>query len=150
MTETPMRVAVVGRNAGVDGPLWAGRGHRVYAADSDDAHIAAARQRSREAGLGIVYELAHAGALPWPDRSMDLCIVPELIGRAADWRACLSECVRVLRPGGALHLGTTDLGWLARRRLRRQLAPHGLTRLERSSVADAVPRAILTAIKRAS
>lgn len=105
----PMQVADVGCGEGVQCRLWAERGHQVHGADINKALIALARKRAREAGLGIAYEVASATALPWPDRSMDLCIVPELIEHVADWRGCLAEFVRILKPGGALYLSTSNM-----------------------------------------
>jgi 2-polyprenyl-6-hydroxyphenyl methylase/3-demethylubiquinone-9 3-methyltransferase len=107
--EGAMQVADVGCGAGVQSRLWAERGHQVYGADINKALIALARKRAREAGLGIAFEVAPATALPWPDRSMDLCIVPGLIEHVADWRACLAEFVRILKPGGALYISTTNV-----------------------------------------
>ena len=104
-----MQVADVGCGAGVQCRLWAGRGHQVYGADINKALIALARRRAREAGLGIRFEVASATALPWPDRSMDLCIAPGLIEHVADWRGCLAEFVRILKPGGALYLSTSNM-----------------------------------------
>jgi SAM-dependent methyltransferase len=34
--------------------------------------------------------------------------MPEVLEHVADWRSCLSEAVRVLRPGGLLYLSTTN------------------------------------------
>lgn len=104
-----MQVADIGCGAGVQCRLWAERGHQVYGADINKALIALARKRAREAGLGIAFEVAPATALPWPDRSMDLCIVPGLIEHVAEWRACLAEFVRILKPGGALYISTTNV-----------------------------------------
>jgi ubiquinone/menaquinone biosynthesis C-methylase UbiE len=103
-----MNVADVGCGAGTQCRLWAERGHQVFGADINQALIVLARQRAAEAGLAISFEVASATALPWPDRSMDLCIVPELLEHVADWRGCLAEFVRVLRPGGALYLSTSN------------------------------------------
>jgi SAM-dependent methyltransferase len=49
-----------------------------------------------------------ANALPWPDQSMDVCIVPELLEHVADWRGCIAEFLRALRPGGVLYISTTN------------------------------------------
>lgn len=106
---SPLQVADVGCGTGVQCRLWAARGHQVHGADINKAFIALARKRAREAGLGIAFDVASATALPWPDRSMDLCIVPELIEHVADWRGCLAEFVRILKPGGALYLTTSNM-----------------------------------------
>lgn len=107
--EGGIQVADIGCGAGVQCRLWAERGHQVYGADIDKTLIALARERAREAGLGIAFEVAPATALPWPDRSMDLCIASGLLEHVADWRACLAEFVRILKPGGALYISTTNV-----------------------------------------
>ena len=99
-----LNVADVGCGAGTQCRLWASRGHRVYGADINQSLITLARKRARESGLEVSFEVASATMLPWPDQSMDLCIVPELLEHVADWRACIAEFVRILRPGGALYL----------------------------------------------
>lgn len=106
--ERPMNVADVGCGAGTQCRLWAARGHQVFGADINQALIALARKRAAEAEMQIAFEVASATELPWPDRSMDLCIVPELLEHVEDWRTCLAEFVRILKPGGALYLSTSN------------------------------------------
>jgi SAM-dependent methyltransferase len=102
-------VADIGCGAGTQCRVWAERGHRVHGVDINKALIALARKRTREAGLDIVFQVASATSLPWPDQSMDVCLVPDLLQHVADWRACLAEAVRVLKPGGALYISTTNM-----------------------------------------
>ncbi|MES2759535.1 MAG: class I SAM-dependent methyltransferase [Pseudomonadota bacterium] len=104
----PLNVADVGCGAGAQAQLWAAQGHQVYGVDINEALIALARRRAGAAGLQIVFDVAAASALPWPDHSMDVCILPELLEHVADWRGCIAECLRVLRPGGALYISTTN------------------------------------------
>jgi ubiquinone/menaquinone biosynthesis C-methylase UbiE len=104
-----LQVAGIGCGAGTECRLWAEHGHRVFGADINKALIALARKRAHEAGLQIAFDVACATALPWPDRSMDLCIAPALIEHVADWRRCLAEFVRILKPGGALYLSTSNV-----------------------------------------
>lgn len=94
-----LNVADVGCGAGARARHWAVRGHQVYGVDSDHARIALARRRAAGAGLEILFDVAAASALPWPDQSMDVCIVSVRL-----WQACGAEVLRVLRPGGALYL----------------------------------------------
>ena len=101
----PLNVAEVGCGQGERCRLWAAHGHHVFGVDRHPGRIALARRHAFEGELEILFDVAHASALPWPDRSMDLCLAPALLGSAANWRACLDELGRVLRPGGTLCLG---------------------------------------------
>jgi SAM-dependent methyltransferase len=51
-------------------------------------------------------ELAPDGSVPAEDASFDAVISTQVLEHAADPRAYLSECMRVLRPGGRLLLST--------------------------------------------
>lgn len=118
---------------GAQACLWAAQGHQVYGADSDAALVALARRRAKAAGLEIMFDHAGAGALPWPDRSMDVCIAP---GAMADWRDGCAELLRVLRPGGVLYIRSASalwpaLNWFIVYCLRRRLGRHGLRCLGR-------------------
>ena len=106
--ERALNVADVGCGAGTQARLWAAKGHHVYGADINRALIGLARKRAAEASLDIRFDVASATELPWPDQSMDLCIAPELLEHVKDWQGCLSELVRVLKPGGALYVSTSN------------------------------------------
>ena len=101
-------VADIGCGAGTQSRIWAGQGHTVYGADINEALIGLARKRAEQEGLDIQFTVATATALPWADATMDLCIAPELLEHVADWQSCLSEMVRVLKPGGALFVSTSN------------------------------------------
>lgn len=93
--------------AGAQCRLWAEGGHHVFGADRNPALVDLARARARESAQEIVFDVACASHLPWPERSMDLVLAPGLLEQVADWRACLAELVRVLKPGGVLYLSTS-------------------------------------------
>ncbi|MBA5687287.1 class I SAM-dependent methyltransferase [Rugamonas apoptosis] len=103
-----LRVGDIGCGAGTQCRLWAGMGHRVQGVDINEALIGLARQRAQQAGLEIQFAVASATALPWDDGAMDVCVAPELLEHVTDWTTCLSEMVRVLRPGGALFISTSN------------------------------------------
>lgn len=103
-----LAVADIGCGAGTQCRLWAEHGHHVFGVDINKALIMLARKRATQAGLAIDFQVASATALPWPDRSMDLCIAPELLEHVEDWQGVLGELVRVLKPGGALFLSTSN------------------------------------------
>jgi len=97
---TVLQVGEVGCGDGARCRLWAARGHQVYGVDQDPARIAAARRDD----AGVLFDLASASALPWPDRSMDLCLVHGALAQGPEWPRRLAELVRVLKPGGVLYL----------------------------------------------
>jgi 2-polyprenyl-6-hydroxyphenyl methylase/3-demethylubiquinone-9 3-methyltransferase len=102
-------VADIGCGAGPQSRLWAEAGHRVFALDVNEPLIRLAQQRTAEAALTVKFEVGSATAFPWPDHSMDVCLLPELLEHVADWQSCLQEAARVLRPGGLLYLSTTNV-----------------------------------------
>jgi 2-polyprenyl-6-hydroxyphenyl methylase/3-demethylubiquinone-9 3-methyltransferase len=101
-------VADVGCGAGTGTQMWAKRGHRTHGVDINADFVELAKVRAREAGLDIRFELGSATELPWSDKSMDVCVVPELLEHVADWEACLNEAARVLRSPGVLYLSTSN------------------------------------------
>src|SRR5215467_770993 len=98
----------VGCNAGGQCTVWANGGHRVHGLDINGPLLEAARERATARGLRIDYQLGTATQLPWPDGSMDICIALELLEHVADWEGCLNEFARVVRPGGAVFISTSN------------------------------------------
>lgn len=105
-----LEVADIGCGAGTQSRLWAQIGHRVHGLDVNAPLIAVARRRAIEDELDIAFEVGSATELPYPDASMDVALLPELLEHVANWQGCLDEAVRVLKPGGLLYLSTTS--WL--------------------------------------
>jgi 2-polyprenyl-6-hydroxyphenyl methylase/3-demethylubiquinone-9 3-methyltransferase len=105
----PFDVADIGCGAGTQSRLWAECGHRVFGVDVNEPLIRLAEKRAAEQGFDINFEVGTATALPWADRSMDVCLVPELLEHVADWQSCVNEAARVLRPRGLLYLSTTNV-----------------------------------------
>jgi ubiquinone/menaquinone biosynthesis C-methylase UbiE len=101
-------VADIGCNAGSQSLLWAELGHRVYGVDINQPLLDLARERALGAGYQIQFLLGSAVSLPLPDRSVDICLAVELLEHVADWKGCLKEFTRVLRPGGVLFMSTTN------------------------------------------
>jgi 2-polyprenyl-3-methyl-5-hydroxy-6-metoxy-1,4-benzoquinol methylase len=99
----------VGCNAGTQCAIWAEFGHRVNGLDINQPLLDLARQRAAEQGYQIDFRLGSATALPWPDQSMDVCIALELLEHVSDWRECLRQFKRILRPGGIMLVTTTNV-----------------------------------------
>lgn len=150
----PLRVAEIGCGDGTGCRLWAEMGHQVHGLDRNRAMVALARKRARQASLDIGFEVADPAALPWPTRSMDVCIAHGLPQQVQDLRAALRELVRVLKPGGVLYLTTASAldaagraqerrpgagalasSWYSYCRLREQLRRLGLQTRDRIDLA---------------
>jgi SAM-dependent methyltransferase len=101
-------VADIGCGAGTQCLLWAELGHRMHGLDVNEPLLELARNRAAQAGRVIDVQVGSAVKVPWPDKSMDVCLMAELLEHVADWEACLSECQRVLKTGGLLYLSTTN------------------------------------------
>jgi 2-polyprenyl-6-hydroxyphenyl methylase/3-demethylubiquinone-9 3-methyltransferase len=101
-------VADIGCGAGTQSLLWAEMGHRVHGLDINQPLLDLAQQRATQHGYDIEFRVGSAVALPWADRSMDICLVPELLEHVREWRECLIEFARVLRPGGVLVVTTNN------------------------------------------
>ena len=105
-----LEVADIGCGAGTQCRLWAQLGHRVHGLDVSAPLIDLAQRRANEESLDITFDVGSATALPYPDSSMDVVLLPELLEHVANWEGCLNEAVRILKPGGLLYLSTTN--WL--------------------------------------
>jgi ubiquinone/menaquinone biosynthesis C-methylase UbiE len=96
----------------------------VVGLDPDPTALARATRKAERAGLDLELDRGFADQLPYPDATFDRVLSSLMFHHLeADLRvASLHEVLRVLRPGGSLHL--VDIGGH-----RHQL--HGLTRLSR-------------------
>jgi 2-polyprenyl-6-hydroxyphenyl methylase/3-demethylubiquinone-9 3-methyltransferase len=102
-------VADIGCGPGTQSFLWAELGHRVHGLDVSEHFVVLARERAAAAGRQMEFQIGSASRLPWADGSMDVCLAIELLEHVPDWEQCLDEFTRVLRPGGALFLTTTNV-----------------------------------------
>ena len=102
------KVADIGCGAGTFSRLWAEAGCRVMGLDVNPALVDIARKRAGSDGIAIDFRVGSADALPWPDSTFDIVVMPELLEHVPKWRACLAEASRVLRTGGVLYVSTTN------------------------------------------
>ena len=101
-------VADIGCGAGTQSMLWAALGHRVHGLDVNEPLLKLGAKRASASGFAIDFRLGSATSLPWDDRSMDVCLLLELLEHVPDWEPCLNECSRVLRPQGLLVITTSS------------------------------------------
>lgn len=107
-TEVQLQVADIGCGAGAQGFVWAELGHRVHGLDINMLLVALGHKRGVEARFDIHLMVGSATDLAWADESMDVCLLAELLEHIRDWKKCLRECGRVLKPNGMLFLSTTN------------------------------------------
>lgn len=87
----------------------AGRGWLVEGLDFDPAAIAAARARGLTVRQGSLAEQAYA------DETFDAVVMVHVVEHVPDPSRLLSECLRVLKPGGAMVVVTPNAGGLGHR-----------------------------------
>ena len=103
-----LKVLDIGCNAGTQARMWAGLGHEVIGLDVNEPLLELGRSRAAAEGLTIRFDVGTATALPYPDGSFDVCLLPELLEHVEDWESCLREAVRVLKPNGVFFVSTTN------------------------------------------
>lgn len=101
-------VADIGCGAGTQCMLWAELGHRAHGLDVNEPLLNLGRERADKSGYTVDFRLGSATQLPWPDESMDVCVMLELLEHVEDWETCTLECVRILKRGGVLFLTTSN------------------------------------------
>jgi ubiquinone/menaquinone biosynthesis C-methylase UbiE len=78
----------------------------VAGLDPDLAALARARRKARRRGLAVRLDHGFADELPYPDGSVDVVLSAFMLHHVpdAEKEPAVREVLRVLRPGGALHL----------------------------------------------
>lgn len=72
---------------------------RITAIDLDEKMIARARRRKLE---GVTFKVMDASRLEFPDNEFDAVVDFGIIHHIPNWKECLEEVKRVLRPGGEI------------------------------------------------
>jgi phosphoethanolamine N-methyltransferase len=99
------RVLDIGCGAGGPACVLAGRhGARVVGTDLEPHLIERARRRAHEQGLDdrTQFRVVEPGPLAFPDAAFDLVVSSGAFTQIEKKREMFGECLRILRPGGAL------------------------------------------------
>lgn len=91
---------------------------QVIGLDGDEQVIEMARRKAAEAGVDITFDRGLSSDMPYPDNRFDIVLASLLFHHLStqDKEATLAEVLRVLRPGGELHVA--DWGEPSNRLLR--------------------------------
>jgi ubiquinone/menaquinone biosynthesis C-methylase UbiE len=92
-------------------------GATIQAIDPSDASLDVAARRADRLGRPVTLTAGDAADLPYPDGSFDVIVGTFVLCTVPDLGSVLSECRRVLRPGGALRFlehGRSDRMAIAR------------------------------------
>ena len=103
-----LRFADIGGGSGTFSRVVASHGHKSVCIDLNEPLIEIGRKRAADENLNIEFHVASATDIPLDDKSMDVCIVAELLEHIEDWEVCLNEVSRITKPGGAILLSTTN------------------------------------------
>ncbi len=98
------RVLDVGCQTGALSVAMSERGAHVTGIDVDAPLVHGAAIRARCYGIDGEFVAGVAEALPFDEETFDLVTLIDVLEHVRDIVATLDECVRVLRPGGALYL----------------------------------------------
>lgn len=119
-TDAPCSVLVSGAGTGLDLPLLP-EVHRYTVLDFNAAMLS--RARLRGANLNINWVLGDCMALPFADARFDHAVLHLILAVVPHPGKCLSETVRVLKPGGTILIFDKFLQQQQRAWLRRALNP---------------------------
>ena len=95
----------IARRVGVTGHAWG--------VDLNETFLQRARDRAAAEGIAAqVTYLQADGAAPLPDASIDRVLCKNVLEYVPDFRATLAAHLRLLRPGGMIHVADSDWGFL--------------------------------------
>ncbi|RJT07851.1 class I SAM-dependent methyltransferase [Halococcus sp. IIIV-5B] len=102
--DAPQRILDVGCGTGVISSLLADLGHDVSGVDYSTEMLDRAREKAREKGHSIDFDVGDAEALDDLDDAYDTVTARHLIWTLPDPAAAIGEWRRVVRPGGRIVL----------------------------------------------
>ncbi len=85
---------------------------RITGVDIIESHVALARERYTHFGERVKFRVGDAFALDFEDNSFDFALNRHMLQSIPNPEAVLMELVRILRPGGRLHVLAEDYGMI--------------------------------------
>jgi SAM-dependent methyltransferase len=85
---------------------------RFVGIDLEEPHLERARARTARFGDRVRFQREDVLQLPFPDGTFDLAVSRHVLQAVSDAQRALDEMVRVLAPGGRVHLIAEDYGML--------------------------------------
>src|SRR5438270_13403845 len=85
---------------------------RFVGIDLEEPHLERARAQTARFGDRVRFQREDVLQLPFPDGAFDLAVSRHVLQAVSDAQRALDEMVRVLAPGGRLHLIAEDYGML--------------------------------------
>ena len=85
---------------------------QLIGVDIDESHLGRARTLCAPLGDRVRFEPADAYSLPYPDGHLDLVVCRHVLQAVSDAPRAVREMLRVLKPGGRLHVIAEDYGML--------------------------------------
>lgn len=95
-----LKVLEIGVGLGADYLEWLKAGAQATGVDLSSASVERARQRCEAVGFKPDLKIADAEHLPFPDGQFDVVYSYGVMHHSPNTRRCVSEALRVLKPGG--------------------------------------------------
>ena len=90
----------IGCGEGYNTRIAAKRGAKLDAIDISEVFITSAKEAEAQEPFGIVYKIASASALPYPEISFDFAIATMSLMDIPETEKVIAEVYRVIKPGG--------------------------------------------------
>lgn len=130
----------IGCGEGANTRELARRGARMWAIDGSSTFVRYAQETDDASPLGIVYDVADAVALPFPDGRFDFATAFMSLMDIPDFRGALREAHRVLRPGGFLQFSILHPCFMTPRRRVLRDSERNILGIEIGGYFDTSPR----------
>lgn len=101
----------IGCGAGWSSILAAQAGYTVTGLDVRPEFVQAARQHAGEMNVAASFLVGNAEQVELPPQSFDVVYAQCVLEHVRGWEQAVAGMVRVLKPGGALYLSTTNLAY---------------------------------------